>query len=101
MTDYSRMALKCKICKSGLADSIEFERFYLQFPYRVIIDIHGEAIDGLSGYNLSNHLNFHTRPEVKRFWRELRERIDIYELSPEESNEIYERMKARLEQGCT
>lgn len=97
VTDYSRMALKCKICKSGLAGSIEFERFYLRYSYRVIIDIHSKDIDNLNEYNLSNHLNFHSRPEVKRFWRELRDRIGIYELTPEESNEIYERMKASLQ----
>lgn len=61
---------KCKICRSGQADNIEFARFHLGWSYKVIVDTFGEDIDYLSGYNLSTHFNRHTSCETKRFWRE-------------------------------
>ncbi|MCJ7632448.1 hypothetical protein MUP77_08660 [Candidatus Bathyarchaeota archaeon] len=61
---------KCKICRSGKAQEIEFARFYLRWSYKVIVDTFDEDIDSLSGYNLSTHFNRHTSQETKRFWRE-------------------------------
>jgi hypothetical protein len=61
---------KCKICRSNLAENIEFCRYYLGWSYGVIIDNFSEDIDELSSYNLSTHFNRHTSLETKRFWRE-------------------------------
>jgi len=61
---------KCKICRSGKADEIEFCRYYLGWSYQIIIENFSEDIDELSSYNLSTHFNRHTSSETKRFWRE-------------------------------
>jgi hypothetical protein len=63
---------KCKICRSGKAEEIEFCRFHLEWSYKTIIENFQDDIDELSGYNLSTHFNRHTSSEIKRFWREIK-----------------------------
>jgi hypothetical protein len=87
---------KCKICKSEIAEDLEFCRFYLKWDYSTIIDVYGEYIDNLNEYNLSNHFNNHADRETTRFWRNLRETVGIYEPSAEESKRIFERVKHSL-----
>jgi hypothetical protein len=79
---------KCKICRSGKAQEIEFARFYLKWEYATIIDIFNEDIDNLNCYNLSNHLCNHADSETIKFWRSLRESIEIYEPTAEEEQSI-------------
>jgi hypothetical protein len=68
---------KCKICRSGKAENIEFCRYYLGWSYSTIIDTFSDDIDNLNSYNLSNHFNNHSDNEMKRFWQNLRESMDI------------------------
>lgn len=68
---------KCKICKSGIAEEIEFCRFYLRWGYSTIIDVYSDEIDNLNPYNLSNHLNNHVDSEAKQFWREVRDKEHV------------------------
>jgi 5S rRNA maturation endonuclease (ribonuclease M5) len=68
-------------------------RFYLGWPYPIIIDVFGERIDNLNGYNLSNHFNYHVDREMMKFWRNLRDSIGIYKLSSEESEAFFQQIK--------
>jgi hypothetical protein len=78
---------KCKICRSGKAENIEFARFYLGWSYKVIVDAFSEDIDNLNSYNLSNHLNNHVSSETMKFWRSLRDTVSpAEELGLGESN---------------
>lgn len=77
---------KCKICKSGKAEDIEFARFYLRWEYATIIDAFCDDIDNLNSYNLSNHFNNHVDRETAKFWRSLRQTVGLYEPNGEESN---------------
>jgi len=70
---------KCKICRSGKADEIEFCRYYLGWSYQIIIENFSEDIDELSSYNLSTHFNRHTSSETKRFWREAKAEASLDE----------------------
>ena len=63
---------KCKICRSSKAETIEFARFFLGWPYKVIVENFSDDIDSLSGYNLSTHFNRHVSAEAKQFWREVK-----------------------------
>jgi hypothetical protein len=72
---------KCKICRSGKADNIEFCRFYLEWSYKTIIENFQDDVDELSGYNLSTHFNRHTSLETKRFWREIKAEATSDELA--------------------
>ena len=63
---------KCKICRSGKAEEIEFCRHCLGWSYKVIVENFSDDIDGLSSYNLSTHFNRHMSIETKRFWREIK-----------------------------
>jgi hypothetical protein len=64
---------RCKLCKSGKAEEIEFLRYFLGWPYELIADFYSDEIDSLSGYNLSTHLNRHTDRNIKSFWRKVKE----------------------------
>jgi hypothetical protein len=77
---------KCKICRSGKADNIEFCRFYLGWSYIAILESFSDDIDDLSGYNLSTHFNRHTSSETKRFWRETKAGASPEELAELEKN---------------
>jgi hypothetical protein len=70
---------KCKICRSGKAENIEFARYHLDWSYKVIIENFSEDIDELSSYNLSTHFNRHTSSETKRFWREAKAEASLDE----------------------
>jgi hypothetical protein len=67
-------------------------RFYLGWPYPIIIEVFGERIDNLNGYNLSNHFNNHVDREMMKFWRNLRDSIGVYEMTAGESEEIFQKM---------
>jgi hypothetical protein len=88
---------KCKICRSGKADEIEFCRFYLRWEYSTIIDSFCEDIDNLNSYNLSNHLNHHVDREKTKFLQNLRESIGIYEPSVEEAQLIIEKIMKSID----
>jgi hypothetical protein len=77
---------KCKICRSGKADEIEFCRFYLKWSYSLILDVYEDDIDNLNSYNLSNHFNNHVNRAKAKFWGNLRESEGIYDPSIEKSN---------------
>jgi hypothetical protein len=71
---------KCKICRSGKAEEIEFSRYYLGWSYKVIVENFSDDIDELSSYNLSTHFNRHTSGEAKQFWREAKAKATSDEL---------------------
>ena len=83
---------KCKICRSGKAEDIEFCRYFLDWSYKLIIETFCEDIDELSGYNLSTHFNRHTEIETKKFWRQVKEKI-----TPEELKEIDRLVDAKIQ----
>jgi len=64
---------KCKICSSEQAENIEFCRYFLDWPYDIIVDVFNSEIDNLNSYNLSTHFNRHTDIKTKRFLRDIRE----------------------------
>ena len=80
---------KCKICRSNKGSEIEFSRFYLDWNYKILIEVYSHFIENLNNYNLSNHFNQHTECEKRKFWQDLRESEGIYEPSIEEQNVIF------------
>jgi hypothetical protein len=90
---------KCKICRSGKADEIEFCRYYLGWEYSTIIDSFCEDIDNLNCYNLSNHLNNHVDREAMNFWRNLRQSVGLYEPTGEESNAMLMQIESGLSEA--
>lgn len=92
---------KCKICRSGKADEIEFARFYLGWNYSTITDSFCEDIDNLNSYNLSNHFNNHVNRETAKFLQSLRESVGIYEPTAEEEQIIIEKIKKSIDANYT
>jgi hypothetical protein len=87
---------KCKICRSGNADKIEFCRYFLGWKYSTIIDVFSDDIDNLNSFNLSNHLNNHADSEAMKLWRSLRQSVGLYEPTGEESHAMLKRIKSGL-----
>ena len=64
---------RCKICSSEQAENIEFCRFFLEWPYDIIVEVFNSEIDNLNSYNLSTHFNRHADVETKKSWRQVKE----------------------------
>jgi hypothetical protein len=72
---------KCKICRSTKAEDIEFCRYFLEWPYKLIAGTFSDDIDELSNYNLSTHFNRHTDYETVKWWQELGKKVTAAELA--------------------